>query len=355
MTDEKVVGEAEDTSEIAVEGVEPSPPDERDFGLKDVLPEPGKVRLPPRHDPATRWPMYRQGNKPHCVAATGAQISTVATFRRREQIATFDFRELYDECKKIDGLKAGAQGTTARACLKVLRKRGALLADPSKIDGKTVVQIDKFARLNGRREIKVAVHESGSAFVITRWYRNWNTAGVPASGILPEPKNHYIDHAWTVIGWDDNKATPAGKGAFLMRNSLGKRWGDNGNGWLPYQFVQRVLKEAWQAVTPVAVLIDETRGAARKEDPTVKLLLNVVPGQLGRIGANTPVLHPETLSEVTKIAASNEARLVGETEDGTFRGIIVSTRHLPGGTAQKPVSGLLLVEAARVSNIRSGE
>ena len=350
MADELIVGEAVDPEEIEAEGVEPSPPDPEDFQLTDIIPEPSKVRLRPKHEPEARWPLYRQGNKPHCVAAAGARITSVATFRQRNVIATFKFPELYERCKEIDGLRPGAKGTTARACLKILRRRGARLDTPLEIDGDRHVKVDKFARLHGRRVIKLAVHESGSAFVITKWFRNWNTSGIPDSGILPEPKNHYIDHAWTVIGWDDDKVTPVGRGALLMRNSLGKRWGINGNGWLPYQFLPRVLKEAWQAVIPVTATDVPVR--AGKKEPLAQLLLNVVPGQVGKVGANTPVFHPNTLLEVTKIAATDEARLVGETEDGTFRGIVVSSRHLPGGTAAKPVSGLLLVESARVSNIR---
>ncbi|RLF82756.1 hypothetical protein DRN44_03050, partial [Thermococci archaeon] len=45
-------------------------------------------------------------------------------------------------------------------------------------------------------------------------------------------------HSVTIVGYDDNKDTPDGKGAFLMVNSWGADWGDHGYWWLTYQAAQ---------------------------------------------------------------------------------------------------------------------
>ncbi|NJE29699.1 hypothetical protein E3E38_01335 [Thermococcus sp. 18S1] len=45
-------------------------------------------------------------------------------------------------------------------------------------------------------------------------------------------------HAVTIVGYDDNKVTPDGHGAFLMVNSWGTTWGDHGYWWLTYQAAQ---------------------------------------------------------------------------------------------------------------------
>jgi len=61
-------------------------------------------------------------------------------------------------------------------------------------------------------------------------------------------------HAVDAVGYDDameivNQSSDGGeirtKGAFLIRNSWGGGWGDNGYGWLPYEYVLRGLATDW--------------------------------------------------------------------------------------------------------------
>ncbi len=58
-------------------------------------------------------------------------------------------------------------------------------------------------------------------------------------------------HAVAVVGYHDNFKYRSIKGALLIRNSWGQRWGKQGFGWLPYRYVQeRLATDFWTLLRP---------------------------------------------------------------------------------------------------------
>ena len=86
--------------------------------------------------------------------------------------------------------------------------------------------------------IKNAIMTHGGVFASMRWDSSCYKGSTFAYyyGGSSDSANHGI----TLIGWDDNysasnfKSTPSGDGAFLMKNSWGTSWGDNGYFWISY-------------------------------------------------------------------------------------------------------------------------
>ena len=87
-------------------------------------------------------------------------------------------------------------------------------------------------------------------------YNSIRQAGV--SGQIPFPtatEKRTGGHAVVAIGYDDNKEiTNTGrggettKGALKIRNSWGTGWGEDGYGWLPYDYVIKGLAVDWWSV-----------------------------------------------------------------------------------------------------------
>ncbi len=86
--------------------------------------------------------------------------------------------------------------------------------------------------LNGIELIKEKVMSNGVMAICMGYYSQYISNYIhyqpPSSSDLP-------NHSVSVIGWDDNKATQAPlNGAWLVKNSWGSGWGNNGYFWISY-------------------------------------------------------------------------------------------------------------------------
>jgi len=81
--------------------------------------------------------------------------------------------------------------------------------------------------------IKQAIMNFGGLPASILWANNYfdknnNSLYFPLDG-------YASNHAIVIVGWDNNKVTQAGKGAWIIKNSWGSSWGENGYGYVAYE------------------------------------------------------------------------------------------------------------------------
>jgi C1A family cysteine protease len=56
---------------------------------------------------------------------------------------------------------------------------------------------------------------------------------------------HAVNHVFNVVGWDDNKVTAGGVGAWICQNTYGPNWGDGGFVYVSYNDTQFLIYNAF--------------------------------------------------------------------------------------------------------------
>lgn len=137
--------------------------------------------------------------------------------------------------KTLDDSQAPDNGID-NSCPATTNSNGAWLVDWGVIDPSG--DINKIAPVN---KIKEAICQYGpiaASLLATPMFQNFAGDGVYYE-FASNPADPQSNHAITIIGWDDSKQ------AWLVRNSWGTNWGDNGYAWVSYNTNNIGKRAAW--------------------------------------------------------------------------------------------------------------
>lgn len=247
------------------------PVDNRDLKLATFR----AVSIPTKMDLRSKCPpVFDQGQLGSCTANAG-----VAARMMRDGISTTLSRlYLYYEERALEGTTGEDAGATMRSICKALHKSGVCPEAAWPYDAGKYADKPSDAATDAAGTYKIAVYKTFSndgvddvtqikQYIATNnrpvllgmeVYESMESDAVAKSGIVPMPgKNESLlgGHAVLAVGYDDefNYGTTcigsilgalvgsSTKGAFLVRNSWGADWGQEGYFWLPYAYVQKGL------------------------------------------------------------------------------------------------------------------
>lgn len=230
-----------------VYGWHPSLPDQRDIVLPTVT-----LNLPVSVDLRSLCPpVYDQGQLGSCTANAIAFHLDFNRKKQGEQFINPARLQIYYNERKDQGTIESDAGSTIRESAKAVKNYGAAPESqwpydiskfkirPSETAIEAAIQFEdqtymKVSRTLNSFKTRLA---QGFPFVIGfTVYESFETDQVAKTGIMPMPlatESVLGGHAVAIVGYNDLKKT------FIVRNSWGSSWGDEGYFYMPYEYLQQ--------------------------------------------------------------------------------------------------------------------
>jgi C1A family cysteine protease len=222
--------------------------DQRD--LQYAMPE--QLALPSSVDLRSAMPeIYDQGN---CNSCVGNALAASLQYERMQHNKTPNYRPsrlfLYYNARLLDGDQNYDGGCQIRLALKGINKYGycagelwRYLISKVKVRPSTAAYRDgethKVYKYESVRQDKYYLQQllaSGQPIIFGFGvYQSYQSRTVSKTGIVPLPERserRLGGHAVLLVGYDNNRQL------YKFRNSYGTGWGDAGNGYLPYAYVE---------------------------------------------------------------------------------------------------------------------
>jgi len=179
-------------------------------------------------------PILNQEREPACVG-----YSSIGLKREQEKIETkkilnFSGQDLYERCKKIDGIP-NEKGTYIRVAMKLMQKEGIKDSEGN------VYKIGAYTKVKNLEELKYSIVANGFAIIGIEVFDNFFT---PINGVIDykEGLKSEKGHAILIGAYDDNIER------VVFKNTFGPEWGLNGFAYLSYKYIEKAMHTAWTAV-----------------------------------------------------------------------------------------------------------
>jgi hypothetical protein len=176
-----------------------------------------------------------QKNEGACVGFSFAHELAARPFEFRN-ITDSDAREYYFRAQQLDDWPGGSypgaspfyEGTSILAGAKAIVEKG---------------HIEEYRWAFGVEDLVLAIGHSGPAVIGVNWYESMFNVGT--DGYLRVSGQKTGGHAILVRGYNSVARR------FMLRNSWGKNWGRNGDCFISYEDMERLLNEKGEACIPM--------------------------------------------------------------------------------------------------------
>lgn len=190
-------------------------PDLRDaaFSMRQLQPrETWFTRLRQQHFQSKFWeagPVLNQGDKPYCVGYSWAGFLMAEPTKTTDGPTPQQIYDLAQQHDEWEGPPPAYDGSSVRGGAKALQLMGRLSAYH------WALSVDDIQRY---------VLTRGTVVMGTAWFMDMFRPD--RDGYLHPTGEYAGGHAWLIIGYSWSKR------AFLMQNSWGTGWGQNGRAWI---------------------------------------------------------------------------------------------------------------------------
>ncbi|HFT5903656.1 TPA: C1 family peptidase [Bacillus cereus] len=242
-------------------GAIPSPNYDKIIDVNEVIPSlKNFIDLPKAIDHTPNMlPVRSQGQESSCV---GFGVSACKEYFDKKEYSKdiiLSPRYIYEKARKIDGIPDVEKGTTIPAALEVLKEQGACeesfwpyiennkgTPNDGYVENAKKYRIKSYARITSTMDVFKVLATHGPCLMLVPVYKSWNEEPAESTGKLPIPprnlelvkkekfpasdsENSTGWHCICIVGYNDDTQT------LKFKNSWGP-WGENGYGYLPYEY-----------------------------------------------------------------------------------------------------------------------